>query len=269
MVVAAVAAVGNHLMTYDIASPSNDRIKDLVRLRDRKHRDATGTFLVEGLREVGRAIDAEIEISELFLCPDFGAHGLSADVPVTTVSEIAFAKVSQRQNPDGILAVAKQWTTSLDDIALSATPLVLVAEAIEKPGNLGAMLRTADAAGIDAVVVCDPVVDVFNPNVVRASQGSLFSVAEGVGSLEEVTTWLDANDLAAMTTFPDADITYTDVDYTGPTAIVVGAESTGLTEAWRQVGTAVALPMSGGADSLNTATAAAIVAYEAVRQRSA
>lgn len=256
-------------MTYDIASPSNDRIKDLVRLRDRRHRDATGTFLVEGLREVGRALDAEIEISELFLCPDFGAHGLSSDVPATTVSEIAFAKVSQRQNPDGILAVAKQWTTGLDDIALSATPLVLVAEAIEKPGNLGAMLRTSDAAGIDAVVVCDPVVDVFNPNVVRASQGSLFSVAEGVGSLEEVVAWLDANDLAAVTTFPDADVTYTDVDYTGPTAIVVGAESTGLTAAWRQVGTAVALPMSGGADSLNTATAAAVVAYEAVRQRSA
>ncbi|MDH3730126.1 MAG: RNA methyltransferase, partial [Acidimicrobiia bacterium] len=204
-------------MTYDITSPSNDRIKELVRLRDRKHRDASGTFLVEGLREVSRATDAEVEIEEFFLCPDFGAQSMSSDVPVTTVSATAFAKISQRQNPDGILAVAKQWTTSLDAIVLSATPLVLVAEAIEKPGNLGAMLRTADAAGIDAVVACDPVVDVFNPNVVRASQGSLFSVAEGVGSPDEVMAWLKANGMAVVTTFPDADITYTDVDYTGPT----------------------------------------------------
>jgi TrmH family RNA methyltransferase len=256
-------------MSYDISSPSNERVKALVRLRDRKYRDASGTFLVEGLREVERAIDAEVEIDEFYLCPDFGAHDMPSDVPVTTVSATVFTKFSKRQNPDGVLAVARQWTTSLDDIVLSATPLVLVAEAIEKPGNLGAMLRTADAAGIDAVVVCDPVVDVFNPNVVRASQGSLFSVAVGVGATTAVLAWLARNNIAVVTTFLDAATTYSDVDYTGPTAIVVGAESTGLTDTWRQVGTAASLPMSGGADSLNTATAAAIVTYEAVRQRSA
>lgn len=255
-------------MSYDITSPGNDRIKALVRLRDRRHRDASGTFLVEGSREVGRAIDAEVEIDGFYVCPDFGAPAMSSAVPVTTVSANVFTKISRRQNPDGILAVAKQWTTTLADLVLPATPLVLVAEAVEKPGNLGAMLRTADAAGIDAVVICDPVVDVFNPNVVRASQGSLFSVAVGIGSVADVITWLDDNGISVVTTFVDAAVSYTDVDYTGPTAIVVGAEATGLSQPWRRVGTAASLPMSGGADSLNTATAAAIVAYEAVRQRS-
>ncbi len=253
----------------DITSPSNERIKALVRLWDRTERRATGTFLIEGRRELTRAMEADVELIEVFLCPDLGAHDLAADVPITTVSAQAFTKVSRRQKPDGILAVARQWPTDLDDVSLSPVPLVLVAEAIEKPGNLGAMLRTADATGTDAVVLCDPQVDVFNPNVIRASQGSVFTVTTATGTVDEVVVWLEKSALAVVTTFPDALLRYTEADLTGPTAIVVGAESTGLTDRWRGIGSPVSLPMAGTADSLNAATTAAVVAYEAVRQRSA
>jgi TrmH family RNA methyltransferase len=251
----------------EITSPANDRIKDLVRLWDRRARDATGSFLIEGAREVGRAVDAGTRVVELYLCPDLGGLVLETPAPVTTVSRQAFAKVSRRQNPDGVLAVAEQWPTPLDGIATSTQPLVLVADGIEKPGNLGAMLRVADAAGLDGVVVCDPVIDIFNPNVIRASQGSVFSVAVGTADADEVMEWLDRAGIHPLTTFPDATTPYTDVDLSAPSAIVVGAEATGLSDGWRDVGTAVALPMSGSADSLNAAIVAAVVAYEAVRQR--
>ena len=250
----------------DIQSPSNDRIKALVRLWDRRERDATGTFLIEGKREVERATDAGVELVESYLCPELGMQTGGA-TPVT-VSKTVFTKVSRRQNPDGVLAVAKQWATDLGRLQLSSATLLLVVEAIEKPGNLGAMLRVADGAGLDAVVVCDPVVDIFNPNVIRASQGSVFTVPVGVAAVDDVVAWLESGGTHVVATFPDAAEDYATPDYSRPTAIVVGAESTGLSEKWRGIGTPVSLPMAGAADSLNAATTAAIVAYEAVRQRS-
>jgi TrmH family RNA methyltransferase len=248
----------------DITSPTNDRIKALVRLWDHRERDATGAFLIEGARELQRAQAAGVEIDEQFTCPELGAVAAG-----TTLSRRAFEKVSRRQNPDGVLAIARQWSTDLSGLELSANPLVLVAEAIEKPGNLGALLRVADGAGVDAVVVCDGVVDVFNPNVIRASQGSLFSVPIAVAGSDEVLRWLAQAGIGVVATFPDADLRYSDADLTAPTAVVVGAEATGLSEQWRHIGTAVSIPMAAAADSLNAAVTAAIVAYEAVRQRAA
>lgn len=264
-------------MSDPITSVSNPQIKDLVRLRDRRHRDRSGTFVVEGYREISRACDAGVVFERLYISPELflGPNEdalieriADAGTPVIEVAEEPFRKAAYRDRPEGLLAVARQFDTSLDGLDLGADPLLLVVEAIEKPGNLGTMLRTADAAGCDAVIVCDPTTDPFNPNVVRASTGMLFVVPLAVASTDETIEWLRRRGILTFATTPDTDSLHTDADLTGGVAIVVGTEQYGLSDTWLDgADHRIRIPMAGAADSLNAAMAAGITLFEAVRQR--
>ncbi|HWL16014.1 MAG TPA: RNA methyltransferase [Opitutus sp.] len=262
-----------------ITSLQNPRVKQLVKLRDRRPRDEAGVFLVEGYREIRRALEKRIPLRELYFSPDWFLgenepalleQAERAGAKLFELSKHAFAKVAYRERPDGLLAVAPQWKRTLADLTLPAAPFLLVVEAIEKPGNLGTILRSADAAGCDAVIVCDPVTDIFNPNVVRASTGVLFSVPLVVDESTRVQTWLKEHGIKAVATTPSADKLYTDTDLRGPLAIVMGSEQYGLSEFWlTNSDQPVRIPMAGQADSLNVAMATIITLFEAVRQRSA
>ena len=253
-------------MSVDITSASNPYVRDLARLKTRRGRNAASRFLIEGARELRRAIDAGVTIDEIVFSPALAtpeARAVAANAPaVTTVGEAPFSKLSVRRGPDGIVGVAPTWSPALEGIE---GDLVLVAEGIEKPGNLGAMLRTADGAGA-AVVATDPTVDLFDPNVIRASQGSLFTVPVALSDAETVVRWATGRGSVIVLT-PDAGSPVWEADLAEPVAIVVGSEHAGVTDRWLDLGTAVQIPMAGEADSLNASVAAAIVLYEAVRQR--
>ena len=260
-----------------ISSLQNPRVKQLVRLRDRRPRDEDGVFLVEGYRQIRRALEKQVVLSELYFSPDWFlgenepaliAQAETAGAQLFELSKDAFAKVAYRERPDGLLAVAPQWKRTLDEIALKPEPFLLVVEAIEKPGNLGTILRSADAAGVDAVIVCDPVTDIFNPNVVRSSTGVLFSVPVVIAGSEPVRAWLREKRIRAVATTPSATAPYTETDLRGPLAIVMGSEQYGLSDFWLKESDAqVRIPMAGQADSLNVAMATIITLFEAVRQR--
>lgn len=260
-----------------ITSPQNDRVKDLVRLRERRHRDRGGQFIIEGYREVRRAADAGVRMTTLFTCPSLflGPNEGSlieelegGGVEVVELAEEPFRKVSYRDRPEGLLVVAPQFDTDLASLTPGPAPLLLVAESIEKPGNLGTMLRTADAVGADAVIVADATTDPFNPNVVRASTGTLFTVPLAVATTDQAIAWLVEGGVAILATTPDTDIELWDADLRGPVAMVIGAEQYGLSGAWLDAADLrVRIPMAGMADSLNAAMAAGVVLYEAVRQR--
>ena len=260
-----------------ITSLQNPRIKQLVKLRDRRPRDEAGVFLVEGYREIRRALEKRVPLRELYYSPDWFlgenepaliAEAKSAGAQLFELSRDAFAKVAYRERPDGLLAVAPQWHRTLADLVLKPAPFLLVVEAIEKPGNLGTILRSADAAGCDAVIVCDPVTDIFNPNVVRASTGVLFSVPLVVAESSQVEAWLRSRGIRTVATTPAAEKIYSDVDLRGPLAVVMGSEQYGLSEFWlKQADVPVRIPLAGQADSLNVAMATIITLFEAVRQR--
>jgi TrmH family RNA methyltransferase len=260
-----------------ITSLQNPRVKQLVKLRDRRPRDEAGVFLVEGYREIRRALEKSVAVQELYYSPAWFlgenepaliAQAQAAGAQLFELSKDAFAKVAYRERPDGLLAVAPQWRRTLDQLTLPATPFVLVVEAIEKPGNLGTILRSADAAGCHAVVVCDPVTDIFNPNVVRASTGVLFSVPLVVAESAAVLGWLRARGIRTIATTPSAEKLYTDTDLRGPLAVVMGSEQYGLSDFWlKNSDQPVRIPMAGQADSLNVAMATIITLFEAVRQR--
>ncbi len=264
-----------------IVSVTNPRVKRLVRLRDRRDRDDECVFIVEGYRAIRRMLDQGVAPVELYVAPEWfqgeNEDALIADAgrlgaSVCELGRDAFAKCAYRDRPDGLLAVVAQWHHSLEWLRqrLSPTPLVLVVEAIEKPGNLGTILRSADAAGVDAVILCDPVTDLFNPNVVRSSTGVLFAVPVVVASSGEVLEFLQSAGIRSVATTPSATQIYTRADLRGPRAIVMGSEMHGLSEEWL-VGAdeTVLIPMAGQADSLNVASATLITLFEAVRQRSA
>jgi TrmH family RNA methyltransferase len=291
--------------TETITSLQNPRVKQLVKLRDRRPRDEAGLFLIEGYRELKRALEAGVRPVECYFGPDwFLGENEAALIEAARqtgaqmfeLSREAFAKVSYRDRPDGLLAVAPQWKRTLADLEVivagrgkaggsianasgggpeslppaAEPPLLLVVEAIEKPGNLGTILRGADAAGVAAVIVCDPVTDIFNPNVVRSSTGVLFSMPVVVAGGAEVRTWLRARGIRAIATTPAATALYADSDLRGPVAIVMGSEQYGLSEFWlKESDLLVRIPMAGQADSLNVAMATIITLFEAVRQRGA
>jgi RNA methyltransferase, TrmH family len=264
-----------------ITSLQNPRLKQLVRLRDRRPRDEAGVFLVEGYREIRRALEKEVKLDELYFCPDWFlgenepeliARAEAAGAQLFELSKDSFAKVAYRERPDGLLAVAPQWKRTLAELdgRRTSDPFLLVIEAIEKPGNLGTILRSADAAGCDAVIVCDPVTDLFNPNVVRASTGVLFSVPCVVEESARVLPWLRERGIRVAATTPAAEQLYTEADLRGPLAVVMGSEQYGLSEFWlKAADLPLRIPMAGQADSLNVAMATMITLFEAVRQRNA
>jgi len=260
-----------------ITSLQNPRVKTLVKLRERRDRDDAGLFLVEGYREVRRALEKDIRLKELYFSPEWFLgdnepalieQARQAGAHLFELSKEAFAKVAYRERPDGLLAVAPQWKHGLADLKLGAHPFLLVVEAIEKPGNLGTILRSADAAGVDGVIVCDAVTDIFNPNVVRASTGVLFSVPVVVADSTAVHAWLREKGIRIVATTPDTPNIYTKADLRGALAIVMGSEQYGLSEFWlKESNLLVRIPMAGQADSLNVAMATIITLFEAVRQR--
>ena len=260
-----------------LASPSNPRIKAAARLRDRRERDETGLTLVDGARELRRALEAGIEAIEAFVCEPLVAGEdaraaldalRSRRVTVITTTEAAFAKLAFGDRAEGLVAVVRAPTRSLDDLALPADPLIIVIEGVEKPGNLGAILRSADGAGVDAVIAASPRTDLANPNVIRASAGTIFTVPMAAASTDDVLRWLRDRRIRIVATRVDAAELYTELDLAGAVAIVLGSEAGGLTEAWLGPDIeAVHLPMLGVADSLNVSVTAAILAYEARRQR--
>jgi TrmH family RNA methyltransferase len=261
----------------EITSLSNPRVKTVVKLRQRSHRDDLGNMLIEGFREISRAIKNSHPLTELFFCEDFfqgkNNHALlqqSADMGtrLTSCSTAVFKKISYRDRPDGLLAVAPQIKTELSQITLPPTPFIVIAEAIEKPGNLGTILRSSDAAGVDAVIVCDRCTDINNPNVVRASVGTIFSLPVVETSSADAIEWLKSNNISAVATTPHTDTLYSDADLTNGVAIVVGTEQYGLSDTWLNASEIkVRIPMLGQADSLNVASATTIMLYEVVRQR--
>jgi len=260
-----------------ITSLQNSRIKLLVKLRDRRPRDAARVFLVEGYRQIRRALEKSVPLKELYFCRDcfLGTNedalleeARAAGAELIELSRAPFEKIAYRERPDGLLAVAPQWRRRLSDLRLGESPFVLVVEGIEKPGNLGTILRSADAAGCDAVIVCDPVTDIFNPNVVRASTGVLFSVPLVVAESREVAAWLRQHGIRTAATTPHSEQLYSDADLRGPLALIMGSEQYGLSDFWLQESDlTLRIPMAGQADSLNVAMATIITLFEAVRQR--
>lgn len=261
----------------EITSLKNDRVKDLVRLRTKRERDRQGLTIIEEPLVIGRALDAGYPLQTLFYCPDqvtdeglLSRLGDVAGLEPVMVSEPVMDKISYRENGAGLLVVAPQVAARLDDLELPADALVVVLENLEKPGNLGAILRTADGAGAHAVLLCGAGTDLFNPNVLRASRGAFFSVPTVNAETAAALDFCRTRGLRTVATSPDAPGSWAEVDLTGGTAILLGAEDTGLTpELMGAADVAVALPMAGAGDSLNVSTTAAIMLYESVRQRQA
>lgn len=261
-----------------ITSKQNPAIKALGNLRRRREREQAGVTLVDGFEELSCALDAGITIKHLYYCPELmgGAAQtkklqelLASGTQATELTRPVFEKVAYREGADGWLAVVPAIKTGLDQLKLKDNPLILVCESVEKPGNLGAMLRTADAAGADAVVSLDGVTDWANPNIIRASKGAIFAVPVADTTRDEFAEWLNQNKLAVIASTPDTDIPYTQPDLTKGVALFVGSEKYGLSDFWLEyANTKVRIPMVGKVNSLNVATSGALLLYEAVRQRS-
>ncbi len=261
-----------------ITSLQNPRVKNLVKLRDRRPRDEQGVFIAEGYRALSRALEKGVSPAEIYFSPDWflGANeeallqqARAAGAKLYELSKHAFEKVAYRDRPEGLLGIMQQWRHELDSLRLSSPPFLLIVEAIEKPGNLGTILRSADAAGVDAVICCDPVTDLFNPNVVRSSTGVLFSMPTVMASTNDVIEWIRSRRIRAVATTPHAEGLHTNSNLSGPLAIVMGSEQFGLSETWLAAADeSVRIPMAGQADSLNVAMATLITLFEAVRQRS-
>lgn len=255
----------------DITSLQNPRVKHLVKLRDDKRtRNADGLMLVEGYDEIQLALAAGHAPQTLLSSPELASRQLTFPSAETlTVSRPVFEKISYRENPDGWLAVFPIPRINLEsESLLSENPLIIVAESIEKPGNLGAILRTADATGVDAILLCDPRVDPWNPNVVRASRGTVFSVPVVETDNASALEWLKRGNLQIFAATPAADALYTDVNLRAPVAIAVGTEDEGLTDFWlSNADMKVKIPMTGRVNSLNVSVSTALIVYEVLRQR--
>jgi TrmH family RNA methyltransferase len=256
-----------------ISSVQNPFIKSLVLLQEKaKARKQTGTFLIEGQREISIAIKGGYEIETvLFLpeiCSEKKAQQLAPTAELIEINKEVFQKLAYRDTTEGILAVAKTKSTLLSDLNLSKNPLILVAEAPEKPGNIGALLRTADAANLDAVIIANPKSDLYNPNIVRSSVGCLFTNQIATGSTAEIIAFLKEKNIHFYCATLQNSNGYHLENYTKPTALVVGTEATGLTQEWRDAATQnIVIPMQGEIDSMNVSVAAAILIFEAKRQR--
>lgn len=256
-----------------ITSLQNRRVKNVVLLQQKSsERRQSGLFVVEGQRETEHCINAGYQADVLYVCPELlGAHSLSPVLsaqPVIEVTKAVYEKMAYRGGTEGVMAVMRQKDVTLSTLQLPDNPLVVVLESVEKPGNLGAVLRSADASGVDALIVCDPLCDIYNPNTVRSSIGAVFTVPCVACSSDECITYLKQRGVSILTAQLQDSSLYYDTPMTGPTAIVMGTESTGLTQVWRDAADAhIRIPMLGQLDSLNVSVSAAILMYEAVRQR--
>ena len=270
-----------------ITSAQNPKIKNLLLLQEKsKARREQGLFVVEGRRELEHCLEAGFRVRTVFVCPevagaDFStslettvschseeAEGRRENLHIVEIPEALYRKVAYREGTEGVLAEVEVRERRLEDLALSEHPLVMVLESVEKPGNLGAVLRSADAARADAVVVCDPLTDLWNPNLIRASIGAVFTVPTVCASSAETIDWLKSRGIRILTAQLQDSSWYYDTDMTGGTALVMGTESTGLTDVWRRAADAhIRIPMLGRLDSLNVSVSAAILLFEAVRQR--
>jgi TrmH family RNA methyltransferase len=260
-----------------ITSLQNLKIKDVVRLRRRRGREQCDLILIEGEREVARVQAQGLSLYQVFFCPELasksgcalaetlrntGAEFLECSRPV-------FEKLSLREGPDGLLALVRPPEWDLTSLPLRANPLILVVEGVEKPGNLGALIRSADAVNADAVLVCDPVTDLYNPNVVRASTGTLFSRPVVPVSSARAISWLREKGIQIAAAVPEEGVEYFRADLSGPLALVLGAEHEGLSVAWREAADlTLKIPMCGQADSLNVAAAGVLLLFDSLRQRS-
>ncbi|MCU0482971.1 MAG: RNA methyltransferase [Chloroflexi bacterium] len=262
-----------------IASTANPRLRAAARLRERRERDRRGRILVDGVREISRALEGGLRLEEVFVPVGLDAGGGAeardllralgtAGTPVVAVEPVAMRRLAFGDRDAEPVAVAVAPAATLRSIDLPANALVVVLEGVEKPGNLGAIVRSADGAGADAVVVAGGPIDPWNPNTIRASLGTVFTTPLAVATSGEVLAWLREAGLAVVAARVDGERAHTDVDLAGPLALVLGSEAAGLSDAWREVDiVAIRLPMLGRADSLNVAATAAVLLYEARRQR--
>lgn len=264
-------------LTKHISSAQNPLIKKALLLKEKsRERKKTGLFLLEGMRELQIANAAQYEIATVFYCEDIIVDAqnntflksFSADKLISVTTEV-YKKIAHRDTTEGIIAIAKSKAHELSTLTFNApNPLVLIAEAPEKPGNIGALLRTADAANLDAVLIANPKTDLYNPNIIRSSVGCIFSRNVRMGSTEEIVSFLKQEGFQIYCAALTASKEYTTVAYNGPTAIVVGTENSGLSEEWLTNSTQnIIIPMEGEIDSMNVSVAAAIVIFEAKRQR--
>ena len=281
-----------------ITSASNPKIKNLLLLQEKsKARREQGLFVVEGRRELEHCLEAGFTVRTLFVCPEiygnidsaenyflcgspknqfsaesetksFLRHPSHTEASVIEIPEQLYRKVAYRESTEGIIAEVEYKSLKLGDLQLPENPLVMVLESVEKPGNLGAVLRSADAAGVDAVIFCDPLTDLYNPNLIRASIGAVFTVPTVAASSEETIAFLKARGIQVLTAQLQDSSLYYDIDMRRGTALVMGTEATGLTDVWRKAASAhIRIPMLGRLDSLNVSVSAAILLFEAVRQR--
>ena len=256
-----------------ITSPQNPKIKNVISLEKARERNDQNLLVIEGIKELSLALEGGYRITSIFFCPEIiSADELLALVRdehlLIPVEKNVFQKIAYRESTGGVIALAEQKQHRLSSLQLTGNPLVLIVEAVEKPGNLGAILRTADAAGLDAVIICDPQTDFYNPNVIRSSVGCVFTNQVASATSEEALMWLRKNNIAICCTYLQASKPYHQVDFTKPSAIVMGTEATGLSDTWiKNSDVNIIIPMQGKIDSMNVSTAAAVVVFEAKRQR--
>jgi RNA methyltransferase, TrmH family len=256
-----------------ITSTQNPKIKSLLMLEKARERKKQSVFVIEGKKEVMYAVEAGYIIQNIFFCEEIISVQQLVELKLNDrflipVSREVFDKIAVREGSGGVVAIAEQKTHHLNDIKLKENPLLLILEAVEKPGNLGAVLRTADAAGVDAVIICDPQTDFYNPNVIRSSVGCVFTKQIASATTEETIQWLKKNNVNIFCTYLRASKHYYEIDYNEPSAIVMGTEATGLSDRWVENSFSnIIIPMQGVVDSMNVSTAAAVVIFEALRQR--
>ena len=258
-----------------ITSAQNSKIKDLLALQEKsKERRKKGLFVVEGRRELLHCVEAGYEPYTVFVCQDILSKeeldeiAAKCNCNFIDIPQHLYDKVAYRGGTEGVIAELRCKEMTLDALQLNENPLVVVLESVEKPGNLGAVLRSADASGVDAVIVCDPLTDMYNPNLIRSSIGAIFTVPVATASSEETIAWLKEREIKIYTAQLQDSEWYYDTDMKGGTAIVMGTEATGLTDCWRKAADAhIKIPMLGKLDSLNVSVSAAILMFEAVRQR--
>lgn len=264
-------------MAVKITSPANPHVKNAVKLRGSHHRKKTGRMIVEGERCISRALAACVPVEELFYCREMLGgqewQGLVGRVAasggqVFDVTPAVMGKMAYRDSPEGLLAIAPAPTCTLDDLPTGPEALLIVAENLEKPGNLGAILRSADAAGATGMILCGKRTDVYNPNAIRSSTGTVFSVPVAAASADQTIAWLRRNRIRILAATPAGEQVYTAADLTGPVALVVGSEHLGLSQTLlNQANARIRIPMKGAADSLNAAATATILLFEAARRR--